>query len=496
MSAQGYDVAVVGAGVGGLATAGLLARAGRSVILLDRASRPGGVCQDLTIDGHRFEIGATLLSGFDPGGPTALLCQRLGISLSAEEADPAFQVVLPDHRISLWTRPEAWWREIRREFPEEEAAWQALWSELDSLAAERAQAVKRLPSLPPEHWRERLRIWRALAPGMLSSLPAKTGAVLRRALSTPLRTTLQRHGLGETSQRVVEATLWYLLLRGSDECSTLEAAVAFQQAGGVAAIAGGAPALVDALAAKFQQDGGQLRMGTAVDHFLLEGGRITGLVTAGGETIRARFLVADVPLEVLAGALLPSRRGWRHRGRALDGPWYSSRVVQVMVLAVPEILVPSELSGHCFVVQDPHRPAQEENLIFVRSASAQGDERGAGALRHLTVGRFVAERPQGDGISAEAELMEVLDELVPGVGGVMVFHRMLRPADLEDAWGRPEATVWHVVRTREWLGQRGSPHRVGWPGLLVVGEWTYPGRLVANVVQGAMQVASLIAQSA
>jgi phytoene dehydrogenase-like protein len=496
VSAQGYDVAVVGAGIGGLATAGLLARVGRSVILLDRATRPGGVCQDLTIDGHRFEVGATLLSGFGPGGPLAMLCQRLGISLPVTEADPAFQVALPNHRISLWTQPEAWWREIRREFPDEEAAWRALWSELEAVAAEREQAAKLLPSLPPERWRERLQVWRALTLGMLSPVPAKTAAILKRALRTPLRTTMLRHGLGETSQRVVEATLWYLLLRGPEECSTLEAAVTFQQARhGVATLPGGSTALADALAEKFQQDGGQLRLGTPVDHLLLESGRITGLVTAGGETIRSRFLVADVPRGVLARSLLPPSRSWHRRRHALDGPWHPARVAQAMVLTVPEVLVPSELSGHCFVVQDPRRPAREENVVFVRSAPGRDDPQGPGGLRHFTVGRFVAAPPQGGEDSAEGELVEVLDELVPGVGGAMAFHRVLRATDLEEAWGRPSAAVWHAADTRDWLGRRGLPHRPGWPGLLAVGEWTYPGRLVANVVEGAMRAVDLIAES-
>jgi phytoene dehydrogenase-like protein len=306
---------------------------------------------------------------------------------------------------------------------------------------------------------------------------------------------MARHGLGETSQRALEAVLWYLLLRGLDDCSTLEAAVILQQARrGVVTIPGGATALAEALSEKFQRDGGQLRLGAAVDHFLLEGNRITGVVAAGGETIRARFLVADVPPALLAGSLLPPRRRWRRRS-ALDGPWHPLYVTQAMLLAVPEVLMPSELSGHCFVVQDPGRPAREENVVVVRWAPGREDQPGPGALRHLTVGRFVAAPPQGEGASPEAELLDVLDELVPGVGGALAFRRLLGPADLEAAWGRPSAAVWGAAETRDWLGQRGLPHRLDWPGLLAVGEWTYPGRLVANVVEGAMRVADLISKS-
>jgi len=494
VSARGCEVAVVGAGIGGLATASLLARAGHSVTLLDRASRPGGVCQELVIDGHRFEIGATLLTGFGPGGPLSLLCQRLGIDLPVETADPAFQVALPDHRISLWIQAEAWWREIRREFPDEENAWRALWSELEALAGEREQAVKLLPSLPPEGWKERLHVWRALTPGMLSSVPARTGAILKQALQTPFRATMARHGLGETSQRVVEATLWYLLLRGPDECSTLEAAVALQQTRhGVVAMPGGSTTLVEALSERFQRDGGLLRLGTPVSRFLLEGNRITGLTTADGETIRTRFVVADVPPEVLAGSLLPARGRWRRRAR--DGRWHPAQVMQAMVLAVPEALIPSELSAHCFVVQNLRRPAREENVVFVRSSPGREAQQGSGALRHLTVGRFVAAEPRGEKTPAESDLLAALDELVPGVGGAMAFHRMLGPADMEAVWGRPSATVWQTADARDWLGQRGLPHKLGGPGFLAVGEWTYPGRLIANVVEGAMRVADRITET-
>jgi phytoene dehydrogenase-like protein len=497
MSAQGYDVAVVGAGLGGLTTAGLLARAGRSVILLERSQRAGGVCQDLEIDGHRFEVGTTFLSGFGPGGPLAMLCQRLGVSLPIKECDPVFQVALPNHRVGLWTQPESWRREIRREFPDEEAGWQALWSELDGLAAERERAVKRLPPLPPERWGERLHVWRALNLGRLSPILARTGAALKWALRTPIRATLTRHGLGEASQRVVEAILWYLLLRDPDECSTLEAAVALQQARrGVATIPGGAGALVDALREKFQADGGQLRLETPVKRLLLDRGRITGVVTAAGETIQARFVVADVAPEILAGPFLPPRPWWARRGHALAGSWEAGRVAQAMVLAVPEILVPSELSAHCFIVRNSDRPAREENLAFVRSAPARDDRQGADALRPISVARFVSAPARHENTLVEGELLEMLDTIIPGVGGAVAFRRVLTTAALEEVWGRPSATVRYVADTRDWLGQRGLPHRLGWPGLLAVGEWTYPGRLISGVVDGAMRVAGQIIETA
>lgn len=493
MSSQGYDAAVVGAGIGGLATAALLARAGRSVILLDRAPVAGGVCQPLVYEAYRFDLGATLLTGFGPGGPLQLLCQRLGISLSVRACDPAMQVALPQHRVSLWAEPEAWWREIRREFPGDQAGWRALWADLTVLAQERARALQELPPLPPEGWGERLRLWRVLTLGTLSPGPGQSGAALKRALATPFQATMHRHRLGEGSCRVLEAALWYLALRDPSECSTLEAAILLLQSRhGVAAVPGGTAALVEALGEQFQKDGGLLRLGTPAARLHLEGGRVRGVVTSTGETIRARWVVTNVPPGVLTGTLLPPRRGWFHGRSPVDVPWEPILTAELMVLAVPEALLPSELSGLCFVVRDPRRPARAENLAFVRTAPAWDERQGPGGIRCLSVGRFVpAVSPSGDA-AVEADLLAAVDQLVPGVAGAMAYHRILTQAALAEAWGRPAAAVRYGVETQNWLGQRGLPHRLGRPGLLALGDWTYPGRLVAQVAEGAMRVADLI----
>jgi phytoene dehydrogenase-like protein len=52
-----YDAAVVGAGPAGMMAALKLASKGRSVLLLDRRSRPGGLCGTFELDGFRFTIG-------------------------------------------------------------------------------------------------------------------------------------------------------------------------------------------------------------------------------------------------------------------------------------------------------------------------------------------------------------------------------------------------------------------------------------------------------
>ena len=51
---------VIGAGLGGIATAAHLARNGYKVTVLEKNATPGGRCGQLIRDGHRFDIGPTL----------------------------------------------------------------------------------------------------------------------------------------------------------------------------------------------------------------------------------------------------------------------------------------------------------------------------------------------------------------------------------------------------------------------------------------------------
>ena len=51
---------VIGAGIGGIATAARLAKNGYDVTVVEKESTPGGRCNQIIKDGHRFDIGPTL----------------------------------------------------------------------------------------------------------------------------------------------------------------------------------------------------------------------------------------------------------------------------------------------------------------------------------------------------------------------------------------------------------------------------------------------------
>lgn len=52
---------IIGAGIGGIATSVYLSRNGYNVSVYEKNSAPGGHCGQLIRNGHRFDLGATML---------------------------------------------------------------------------------------------------------------------------------------------------------------------------------------------------------------------------------------------------------------------------------------------------------------------------------------------------------------------------------------------------------------------------------------------------
>ena len=52
---------IIGAGIGGIATSIFLAKKGYRVDVYEKNGSPGGRCGQINRDGHRFDIGATMM---------------------------------------------------------------------------------------------------------------------------------------------------------------------------------------------------------------------------------------------------------------------------------------------------------------------------------------------------------------------------------------------------------------------------------------------------
>ncbi len=90
-------VLVIGAGVGGIASAARLARRGYRVTVLEKNDTPGGRCNKLLQDSHRFDVGPSLfLMPLTYAETYTALGERMEDHLDLRRIDPTYRVRFED----------------------------------------------------------------------------------------------------------------------------------------------------------------------------------------------------------------------------------------------------------------------------------------------------------------------------------------------------------------------------------------------------------------
>ncbi|GAB4481876.1 MAG: phytoene desaturase family protein [Anaerolineales bacterium] len=88
---------VIGAGIGGIASAARLARNGYAVTVLEKNPKPGGRCYQIIQDGHRFDLGPTLFLMPEIWEETfAALGEKMSDHLDLRRIDPTYKVHFED----------------------------------------------------------------------------------------------------------------------------------------------------------------------------------------------------------------------------------------------------------------------------------------------------------------------------------------------------------------------------------------------------------------
>src|SRR5438128_7249781 len=103
-----YDVAIIGAGMAGMATAARLQARGLSTVVFEAHGQPGGCAGFFRRSGFAFDVGATTLVDFEPGGVGGELLAEVGLPSIDGQTLPGYVAWLPDRMVTLHRDPVAW----------------------------------------------------------------------------------------------------------------------------------------------------------------------------------------------------------------------------------------------------------------------------------------------------------------------------------------------------------------------------------------------------
>lgn len=488
-------ILVVGAGVGGLTAAALLAKAGHNVTVLEAHVYAGGCAGTFYHQRYRFDAGATLAGGFHPGGPHDVVGKQLGIDWKIQPAEPAWQVHLPDRVVTRWGNAQRWHDELSRVFADApdikritvfnravEGISDAVWD----FAARR-------PAFPPANVNDLMRTALALRPATLRTLP--------HILDTMGEWSLRSKILSQPYLTFLNAQLLISAQTTADRASALFGAAAYDLPRyGVNHVEGGIGTLAAQLAAKVREYGGRVLFRQEVTHFETSNGRIVAATTNKQQQFDCDVCIANLtPWDMarLLGDAAPKTLIRETQSRPDE---WGAFTLYAGVEGVDDLA-----SEHHQVIADYAHPLGETNSIFM-SFSMPGDTaRAPAGFRTLTISTHTRaqdwwelrntpgmQQAYEDRVALYSErMLSHAERAVPGIRnrirlllpGTPVTFRYFTRRHKGGVGGFPFTSLLHA--RGPWTGMRNA-----W----LVGDSIFPGQSTAGVTMGALRVADDVAR--
>ena len=294
-----FDAIVIGAGGSGLVTAGLLARAGAKVVVLERANRPGGALFAERRDGFLFSSEGYAGTYLDQPTFRTLDLGHHGVRLLPMRT--AYALTPDGNALTLSADPDALARALGSASPQDAERLIELKALITRQVA-LAESIAGASLKKPQGFRKRGGLLAAQAG--LASLGGPAAEELLRFWSRSLGDLLNEY----LQSAALKAMLAVRALAGVPlspfapgtaprliEHPLFAPRTQFEGLGTIPA--GGGSAFAEALAASLQEAGGTLRLGVPVSAVLLENGHAAGVLLESGEEVRASTVLSSLDVK-------------------------------------------------------------------------------------------------------------------------------------------------------------------------------------------------------
>ncbi len=485
---------VIGAGLGGLAAAMRLGAKGYAVTVLDRLDLPGGRGSSVTQDGHRFDLGPTIITVPQVYEDLWAACGRdFHKDVDLRPMDPFYEVRWQDgSTFTARQDTDAMLAEVARLSPGDVKGYKKFLkdSQRRYVVGFEGMVAK------PMH-----RLWETI-----KVLPEF--ALLRA----------DRSILGLAKARVKDPRLqmalsFHPLFIGGDprHVTSMYALVAYlEKEFGVHYAMGGVQAIARAMVSVVRSQGGQVRQGVEVDEILVEGGAAKGVRLTGGEVIPADLVVSNADAGHTYQRLLRNapRKRWTN-AKLKSRRWSMGLFVWYFGTKGTAQMWPDV--GHHTITNAPRyegllkdifikgKLADDMSLYIHRPSKTDPSVAPAGddtfyvlsPVPHLGFDTPVDWKTEA--ARYKAKVQAEVEKTLPGFADRITTEMVLTPEDFRDRYLSPNGSGFSIeprILQSAWF----RPHNVSEEakGLYLVGAGTHPGAGVPGVISSAEVLAKLV----
>lgn len=509
-----HQVLVIGAGIGGLATALRLLAAGYRVTVLERASQPGGKMRQIAVGDQLFDGGPSVLTL-----PWVLdeLCLAAGVR-TRDLITLTPLAPLCRHFFADGSRLDLFADDPNEDGALGEAAWARSAEEIARFSgSEAAEQYRRFR-------RHAARIYAAVEkPFMRRALPTSPLGFLFAEGSRPsdmlglLRLDARRSLWQALTRFFDDERLRILFARyatysGADPFAapaTLSLIPHVELAFGVQAVEGGMYRVAQALGELVLRLGGRIQLGAEVERVELDAreGRAAGVVVAG-ERVPADCIVANCEVGHLYGTLLAGSRRGQQLSRRLDAlPPSLSAYLNLCVAELPPAAATAlPLCHHNVFFSGDYRreftelatrPPADPTVYLCNPDAGQTTQR----WFFLTNAPPLPAAPTGTGWSwspaeragCRAQVLAKLDRHGIPAASAIRAEAEVTPRDFAALFPGSRGAIYGAAASSRVAAFKRPPNRVpGIPNLFCVGGSTHPGAGVPMVMLSAAIVSDLV----
>ena len=485
---------MIGSGIGGLVAGSLLARYGRSVLVCESHTIPGGAVHGFSRRGFHFDSGASFFCGLsDPQScnPLRQVLDVLGESVAAVAYDPMGHYHFPEGTFPVYGNADRYKAAIAEVTPQGAKEFAQFERQLLRLY----QGLQDIPTLA-------LRADLHLIPTLLAGYPRALLKLLPqlRTIQGSVGDVMDRWVHDPWVRRLID--LECFLLSGLKAAGTVAPEVAFMLGERSRSVIdypiGGSQAIVEALVRGLKKWGGELRLKAHVEQVLLEEGRAIGVRLQSGEVLRGAIVLSNARIwDTYSKLFQPEDLPAAFREPALKTPKIESFMHLHLGIRAAGL---EDLTGHHVVVHDAKQDITVPGNTCMISIPSVWDENLAPA-GHFVVHAYTLEPYEGwerDEIyehrkRTKAEpLFRALEKIIPDLRSRIVLELIGTPLTHAHYLRRHHGTYGAAIPAKQGTF---PPPQTPIAGFYRVGDSTLPGIGVPAAAASGILCANSIVKS-